>query len=72
MDTKEDKVARVKVGLQLKRAREELGLTQAEVGKKAKVSPNYYSIVERGEGDLSFLKMRRVMKVLGIKNLEVP
>ncbi len=69
MDNKEEDKARKNVGDQLKEHREKLGLTQAELAAKAKVNSNYYSRVERGEASLSYIKMNRVLKVLGIEKL---
>lgn len=67
----EDAKARKKLGDRLKGAREKLGLTQAEVATRAKVNANYYAVVERGEGNLSFDKLQRVMRVLNIKSLDI-
>ncbi|HEY1074273.1 MAG TPA: helix-turn-helix transcriptional regulator [Patescibacteria group bacterium] len=71
MDSKEDQLARKKLGKILKEAREKAGLTQAEVAAKAKVNANYYAIVERGEGTYSFANLQRIMKVLHIKSLDL-
>lgn len=71
MNSEEDQIVRKKLGGQLKAAREELGLTQAQVADQAGVNPNYYAVVERGEGNLSFDKLQRVMKVLKIQSLDV-
>lgn len=67
----DDKVARIKLGTKLREAREKLGLTQTEVATKAKINANYYAVVERGEGNLSFDKLQRILKVLHIKFLDV-
>ena len=71
MDNKADEKVRKKLGAQLKAAREEAGLTQAQLAAKAKVNANYYAVVERGEGNLSVEKLQRIMKVLNIKSLEM-
>lgn len=68
---KADETARIKLGNQLRAAREKRGLTQAEVATKAKLNANYYAVVERGEGNLSFDKLQRILKVLGIKQLDI-
>ncbi len=68
---KDDAIARVKLGNMLKAAWEKAGMTQAEVATKAKLNANYYAVVERGEGNLSFDKLQRIMKVLHIKSLDV-
>ena len=71
MDNKADEKVRKKLGAQLKAAREEAGLTQAQLAAKAKVNANYYAVVERGEGNLSVEKLQRIMKVLNIKSLDM-
>ena len=68
---KEDAIARVKLGNILKAAREKAGLTQADVAMKAKLSANFYALVERGEETISFDKLQRVLKALHIKSLDV-
>ena len=70
MNSKEDKVL-IDLGQKLKVAREKAGLTQADLAKKADINANYYAVVERGEGNLSYEKLQRVLKVLNIKSLDV-
>ncbi|MDO8618606.1 MAG: helix-turn-helix transcriptional regulator [Candidatus Daviesbacteria bacterium] len=49
-------------------AREKKGLTQAEVAKKAGLkNPNYYAVIERGEVNTSYDKIKKIAEVLGIK-----
>ena len=51
-----------------KQAREKLNLTQAEVAEKAaNVTVNYYAMIERGEVNPSFEKIKRIAKVLKLK-----
>ena len=51
-----------------KEARERLNLTQAEVAEKAgNVTVNYYAMIERGEVNPSFNKMKSIAKVLKLK-----
>ena len=69
MDT-DDRKELEALGRKLKAAREAAELTQAELAKKAGLSANYYAIVERGEGALSYQKMQRVLKVLNLKTLD--
>lgn len=64
MENREDKKALMKLGIRLKDAREKLGLTQEQVAMKAKISTNYYAVVERGEANLTALKLNRIVKVL--------
>jgi transcriptional regulator with XRE-family HTH domain len=70
MDNKDEKIL-IDLGKKLKNAREKAGLTQAEVADKAGLNANYYAVVERGEGNLSYEKLQRVLKVLHIKSLDI-
>ncbi len=64
MTDQSDKKALMKLGIRLKDAREKMGLTQEQVAERARVSTNYYAVVERGEGNLTFLKLNRIVRVL--------
>ena len=59
------------LGKKLKEAREKAGLTQLELAEKAGINANYYAVVERGEKNISYEKLQRVMKVLNIKSLDI-
>ena len=53
---------------QVKEAREKLNLTQAEVAEKAgNMTVNYYAMIERGEVNPSFAKIKSIAKVLRVK-----
>lgn len=54
-------------GERVKDAREKLELTQAQVAKKAKMTVNYYAMIERGEVNPSFEKIKNIAKVLKLK-----
>lgn len=71
MDNKDEKVLN-ELGKKLRDAREKSGLTQLEVAKKSKVNANYYAVVERGEKNISYKKLERILKVLNIKSLDIP
>lgn len=58
---------RKKLGEKLKQAREKLGLTQAELAKKARLNANYYATVERGEENISAKRLMKLEEVLGIR-----
>lgn len=62
---------RKELGDKLRRVREGLGLTQAEVAEKADLHTNYYARIERGEENPSFEKLQGIMKVLKIKSLSL-
>ena len=51
----------------IKEAREQKGLTQEEVAKKAGISPNYYAKIERGTINTSIEKANKIAKALGVK-----
>jgi transcriptional regulator with XRE-family HTH domain len=59
------------LGDRLKKAREEIGLTQAEVAKAAGMHVNYYAQIERGEINTSYEKLQAITKVLKIKSLDM-
>ena len=58
-----------KLGLIYKKARMDAHLTQTEVATKARIHPSYYSRIERGEANLSWIILCRIFKAL---DLEVP
>lgn len=62
---------RKELGDKLRRVREDLDLTQAEVAEKADLHVNYYARIERGEENPSFEKLQGIMKVLKIKSLDL-
>lgn len=59
----------IKIGIQLRKAREKSGLTQAVVAKSTGITTNYYAMVERGEKNITYGKMQRILKVLNVKSL---
>lgn len=70
MNNKDEKILK-DLGDRLKKAREQAGLTQVELAEKAGLNANYYAVVERGEGNLSYEKLQRLLKVLNITLLDV-
>ncbi|OGD57301.1 hypothetical protein A2V71_00500 [Candidatus Berkelbacteria bacterium RBG_13_40_8] len=71
MDSKDEKLFK-NLGNKLREAREKAGLTQLELAEKARINANYYAVVERGEKNISYEKLQRVLKVLNIKSLDIP
>jgi transcriptional regulator with XRE-family HTH domain len=53
-------------GLNVRRCREHLGLTQERVAERADLDPTYISGIERGIRNPSLLSMARVARALGI------
>jgi len=70
MDSKDEKLFK-NLGNKLREAREKAGLTQLELAEKARINANYYAVVERGEKNISYEKLQRVLKVLNIKSLDI-
>lgn len=54
-------------GDRVREAREKLELTQEQVARKAKMTVNYYAMIERGEVNPSFEKIKNIAKVLKLK-----
>jgi len=59
--------ARKEFGDRVKTTREKLGMTQLDVAEKADMTVNYYAMIERGEVNPSFEKMKSIAKVLKLK-----
>lgn len=55
------------LGLQLKEARERQNLTQADVAKQSDMTVTYYAMIERGEVNPSWAKLKKLFKVLNLK-----
>lgn len=62
-----DLKARKEFGDRVKITREKLEMTQADVAGKADMTVNYYAMIERGEVNPSFEKMKSIAKVLKLK-----
>lgn len=61
-----------RIGKTLKQARKSLNLKQSDVAKKAGITSNYYSMIERGEIESPGTKvMAQIAKVLKLKSSEV-
>ena len=55
------------ISSQLKFKREELGFTQSQLAKKANMTVTYYAMIERGEVNPSWAKLKKLFDVLGLK-----
>lgn len=60
-----------KIGKNLKKFREENGLTQEEVAKAADINTNYYAKVERGDANASTEMLQKLIKVLKVKSSDI-
>jgi transcriptional regulator with XRE-family HTH domain len=58
--------ALVKIGRNLRKVREQQGLSQEELAFKAGVHRTYVGAVERGEYNVTVLTLRRFTQALGI------
>ena len=56
-----------KLGLQLKEARIAKKMTQEEVAARAGITTTYYAMIERGEVNPSWEKLRKLFKTLDLK-----
>jgi transcriptional regulator with XRE-family HTH domain len=65
MDLKEQTFLR-ELGLRIRQRREELGLTQAELGERCGLHRTFIGSVERGERNVSTLNLRLLAKVLRV------
>ena len=71
MVRKNDGKIHVELGNRLRKAREDAGLTQAEVAKAANINVSYYAEIERGEVNPTYVKLQAIMKALKIKSLDI-
>ena len=60
-----------KIGKNLKKARLKLNLKQIDVAKRAKISANYYSRIERDEENPTIETLERILKVLKVKSGDI-
>lgn len=59
------------IGRNLKKAREKLRLTQAEVAEKAGLHTNYYARIERGDAKATLKTLEVIFKVLRVKSSDI-
>ena len=71
MDEIDRERKRKALGDKLRQAREAAKLTQQDVSAAAEVHVNHYARIERGEENPSFDKLQSIMKVLGIRKLDL-
>ena len=60
------------LGNKLKTAREKEKLTQSEVADKTDMTVNYYAMIERGEVNVTYDKLRKLLKLLKMNPSELP
>lgn len=59
------------LGNKIRKAREHVRLTQAEVAKSAGLNVSYYAQIERGEVNPSYEKLQAIAKVIKMKSLDM-
>ncbi len=52
---------------QVREARRKMNLTQVEVAEKAGMTVNYFAMIERGEMNPSYEKLKSIARVLKLK-----
>lgn len=67
MNSKQDEKERKALGEKFRKARESLNFTQSDVAEKSDITVNYYAMIERGEVNPSFNKLRKIATALKIK-----
>lgn len=60
-----------KFGQNLKKIRESKDLTQEELASKAGLSANYYAKIERGEINITFKTLQKIVVALKTKSSEI-
>ncbi len=58
-------------GQNLRKVRNQIGLTQKQVANKAKMHVNYYARIERGEENPSYEAIEKIITALGVKSSAV-
>ncbi|MBU1000621.1 helix-turn-helix domain-containing protein [Patescibacteria group bacterium] len=65
------KTLRKQLGKNLKKARLKTRMTQKEVANRAKIHPNYYARIERGEANPSQEKLFGITRALKVKSSKI-
>ncbi|MCA9347268.1 helix-turn-helix transcriptional regulator [Candidatus Saccharibacteria bacterium] len=60
-----------KIAKNLKYVRDQKRMTQEDVAKKAKISTNYYSRIERCDAVPTITTLEQIVKALGVKSSEI-
>ncbi len=59
------------IGSRIKDYRQKHGLKQSDLAKKAGISSNYYSKIERGEINTTIEKLQKIVNALGVKSSDI-
>lgn len=58
------------LGKNIKKLRKKIGLTQAQVAKKADIHVNFFARIERGEENPTYETLEKLAKALKVKSSE--
>ena len=67
----DDKASMKKTAQHLRKARQDIGITQVELAKKAGISISYYAQVERGEINPTASKLLQIIGALGVASKDI-
>jgi len=59
------------IGRKIKKARQKVEMTQADVAEKAGIHVNYFARIERGEENPSIEIIEKIAKALKVKSSEI-
>ncbi len=59
------------IGRKIKKARQKVEMTQADVAEKAGIHVNYFARIERGEENPSIDIIEKIAKALKVKSSEI-
>ncbi len=63
--------SQTKLGENIKKIRLQAKLTQKQVADKADMNVNYFARIERGEENLTFEVLEKIVKALKVKSSEI-
>ncbi len=55
------------IGRKVRAERDRLGISQEQLGQKAKVHRTYVGMIERGEKNITIFNLRKLADALGVK-----
>ena len=64
--TPQDPQAQLALGKAIRALRDKLGASQESLAREAGITPNMLSLIERGEGNPSWVTMRGIAAALGV------
>jgi transcriptional regulator with XRE-family HTH domain len=55
------------LGRKVREEREKMGVSQEDLGKKAKLHRTYIGMIERGEKNITIYNLRKIAEALGVQ-----